>query len=375
MVKAVENQIKFTTLINSISFSGHNIINLKRGLEIFLRKNNYEKFVLCLEELYLFNEFSKSEKEKAIAKGILSSIVNKLNMLMDEEILFLEVDRYILVKKYLDKFETDDYNFKYLLIVSKILFDSKLSKRNNYSRSFWMTDESDDLPDDESFIKFKQLFENQDEECLKYMFKILDNNNSGKKRIFNRKDNIYMIWEYLLNLNNDSNISKVLNYRLNNFFNRRNKNRHLFLSSSVDLCMYRHNYKSEDLETKYEDEGTNHKIKKKKRENIDLESYFHEISENNIKLEDFFKIENEDDDEYFREEWKEKFITSQNKNSKKKESKKKTKSSKSDVKCNNNILKNDSDEEISINNLSEDDEENTILESILKKNKSSVKEI
>lgn len=37
MVKTKENQTKFTTLINSIGYSGYSVTKLKQGLEIFLR--------------------------------------------------------------------------------------------------------------------------------------------------------------------------------------------------------------------------------------------------------------------------------------------------------------------------------------------------
>ena len=107
------------------------------------------------------------------------------------------------------------------------------------------------------------------------MYKIFDNNKIGKKRIFNRRENIYMIWEYLNNLDLDENIKKVLDYKLNNFYNRRNKSRHLFLSSVVDMCMYKDDYenKLDELESKYEIKQ-DVKVKKKKRETLDLESVY-----------------------------------------------------------------------------------------------------
>jgi hypothetical protein len=57
--------------------------------------------MLCLEELYLFSQFCKDEKEEKIANGILSSIKNKLIILFDEELSFIEIDKYLLVRKIL----------------------------------------------------------------------------------------------------------------------------------------------------------------------------------------------------------------------------------------------------------------------------------
>ena len=62
--------------------------------------------MLCLEELYLFSQFSENEKEEKIANGILSSIINKLILLFDEELSFIEIDKYLIVRKYLELFET-----------------------------------------------------------------------------------------------------------------------------------------------------------------------------------------------------------------------------------------------------------------------------
>ena len=94
MAKNTENQTKFTTLINSIGYSGFNVTAIKQGLEYFLRKKDKKNFMLCLEELYLFSQFSENEKEEKIANGILSSIINKLILLFDEELSFIEIDKY-----------------------------------------------------------------------------------------------------------------------------------------------------------------------------------------------------------------------------------------------------------------------------------------
>lgn len=336
MVKSEENLTKFTTLINSIGYSGFSVAKIKQGLEIFLRTNDKKNFILCLEELYLFSDFSETENEKKISNGILSSIVNKLIMLFEEEVSFIEVDKYLKVREYLNKF-SEDKDFKYIKMVSNVLFDCKLSKRSNYGKSFFKLDE--DLSDDELFIKFKQLFENNDEDCLKYMYKILSNNNLSKKRIYeNRRENIYMIWEYLMNLNNQDCIKEVLRYKLNNFFDKRNKNRYLFLASAVDICLYKDDYENNFEESNYTEKDSP-KIKKKKREMLNLENVYK--LNDSITKDEFYKIDNENED-YLREEWRECFL-----NEKKNEGKKKTKKK-------TETIDNDSEESINLNNLSKD---------------------
>ena len=338
MSKNTENQTKFTTLINSIGYSGYNVTAIKKGLEYFLRNKDKKNFMLCLEELYLFSQFCKDEKEEKIANGILSSIKNKLILLFDEELSFIEIDKYLLVKKILDSFESNK-NFKYLSVVSDILFDCQLSKRNISGKIFFTYSDTpnEDLSDENLFKQFKIYFEKDDDECLKYMYKILDNNNLGKKRIFNRRENIYMIWEYLSNLELDDNIKKVLDYKLNNFYNRRNKSRHLFLSSVVDMCMFKNDYenKLDELENKYEIKQ-DVKVKKKKRDILDLESInFNKESKND-----------EEENKYFNSEWNDfywNFIPPKEK-----------RSSKKSKKIKKEIIDKESDEEINLDKISDD---------------------
>ena len=64
MSKNTENQTKFTTLINSIGYSGFNVKAIKQGLEYFLIKKDKKNFMLCLEELYLFSQFSVKMRTK-----------------------------------------------------------------------------------------------------------------------------------------------------------------------------------------------------------------------------------------------------------------------------------------------------------------------
>ncbi len=342
MVKNTENQTKFTTLINSIGYSGFNVSAIKKGLEYFLTNKDKKNFMLCLEELYLFSQFCEDEKERKIANGILSSIVNKLILLFDEELSFIEIDRYLLVRKFLELFESDK-NFKYLSIVSDILFDCQLSKRNISSRIFFKYSDTveEDISDENLFKQFKILFEKEEDECLKYMYRIFNNNKIGKKRIFNRRENVYMIWEYLSNLDLDENIKKVLDYKLNNFYNRRNKSRHLFLSSVVDMCMYKDDYenKLDELERKY-DVKQDIKVKKKKRETLDLESVSFLKNENsNIK-------NNEENSKYFNPEWNDfyfNFIPPKEK-----------RSSKKSKKIKKEIIDKESDEEVELEKISDE---------------------
>merc|ERR1711918_198916 len=116
----------------------------------------------------------------------------------------------------------------------------------------------------------------------------------------------------------------------------RNKSRHLFLSSVVDMCMFKNDYenKLDELENKYEIKQ-DVKVKKKKRDILDLESInFNKESKND-----------EEENKYFNSEWNDfyfNFIPPKEK-----------RSSKKSKKIKKETIDKDSDEEINLDKISD----------------------
>ena len=72
--------------------------------------------------------------------------------------------------------------------------------------------------DDEYFEKFVKCL-NKDE-CFRWMFKIFNGNKKGSVNRYRRKDNIYMIWEYLFNskvVSDNKYYYELLEYKLKEF--------------------------------------------------------------------------------------------------------------------------------------------------------------
>ena len=85
---------------------------------------------------------------------------------MDEELLFCEVQNYLLLRKFIEKFEEDRKNGgKFLVLICRTLVNSRLLRRASDIRSFWdfrirFGDEKDvELSDEEYFNKFVECFE------------------------------------------------------------------------------------------------------------------------------------------------------------------------------------------------------------------------
>ena len=74
------------------------------------------------------------------------------------------------------------------------------------------------------------------------MFKIFYNKKEGNVIRYRRKENIYMIWEYLFsreNIKNNDMLRNCLEYRLKEFYKKNRKERFIFLTSAIDIAMYK----------------------------------------------------------------------------------------------------------------------------------------
>ena len=344
--------LHFHTPLNSRSFSGYPLDELKSGLQKYLRRDEIGKMVWCMEELFLFGVLGKTDSERKTGNAILSNLINRLIVMMDEEMLFIEVERYLLMREYLEKFENGGRKeVRYLRLLCEILNEGKKCRRNSYGRSYWchrlQNEVVEEKSDKEYFENFVECFEAGKEEWAIWMFRILNGGKCDGKKRFRRSENIYMIWEYLFHLEKvkkDENLKKVLEYKLKEFFKKDRKERFIFLYSCVDLCMYfdgdwkdiRGEY---DLSLKVLDEVYRYdEMDLEKREKIELDDYVVDVHTSAGKKlgkgkEDFKEVgclvvnENE---EFLREEWKDFYVNFTGKSKmdgKKKELKEKEKKS------------------------------------------------
>ena len=307
---------KFRCIQNSDSFTGISTGVLKSGFQKSLRRRELEDMIWYMEELYLFSVLGKNEKEIKTGNAILSNLVNRIIVMLDEEMVFSEVERYLLVREYIELFKKEK-KVKYLKVICEVLYDSKICRRNSYSRSYWFhrLGECEKVPDEICFQNFKECFEKGKEECMIWMFKMFYNEEKSDKIVFRRrKDNIYMIWNYLFNLEkvkNNKNIEKVLEWKLNEFFVKERKERFLFLSSCIDICMF-YNEKWENLKEYYDSRIEDYEIHLENREKIIVKDYIYDMhtregkrmgkDKKNFREEGCIVIN--EDEEFLRKEWR-----------------------------------------------------------------------
>ena len=315
----------FGTPLNSRSWNDIPVDELKSGLQKYLRRRDEEKMVWCMEELYLFGILGRNEKETRVGKAIVSNLMNRLIVMMDEELSFRECEKYLIMRDYLEKFEKSDRKeLSYLRVICKILVEGDLCRRNSYGRSWWchrLEGEGDVASDECYFEKFKECFEKGEEAWAIWMFKILNGGKSDGKKRFRRSENIYMIWEYLFDLEivkKNEKLKKVLDWKLKDFFKKDRKERFIFLYASVDLCMYYGGEWDDSWEGKYEMDLNDYKemykdgIILEERKRMKMNDFVVDMhtsagkklgkNKENFKKEGCFVLN--ENEEYLRKDWK-----------------------------------------------------------------------
>lgn len=240
-----DTMMKYMRIDNSISLKGHNIAVLKSALQKYCRRKNLSNIYWVVKEIYLFLQLATDEKKKT-GNAIVSNLINRFIVIMNEEMLFTEVSRYLLCMHYIEKFNASyREDMRYLLAIAKIIQTSRICRRNSYCRAFWGDKEYNDLDDvtskEKMFTNFVELFNCKNEECFYWLFRLFNGNFLSETVRFRRKEYIYVIWEHLFSLDivkNQSNVKKVLKLRLEEFYKKNRKERFMFLTSAVDICMF-----------------------------------------------------------------------------------------------------------------------------------------
>ena len=247
------SKLAFRTCFSSVSFNGYKLDILKSAVQKYLRRREFDKMVWCVAEIYLFQVYAKTDVEKRATKGIISNLLNRLIIMLDEEMLFVECEKYLVVRRYMEEFEKSNReNFDYLYKICDVMCGARMIRRNSDIRGYWgprnVKVDNGDGSDEYYFEKFKEKFEANNPECFLWMLKIFNKEEEGDIVRYRRKENIYMIWEYLFDRNNIKNnpvLRKCLEYRFEEFKKKRHE-RFIFLSASIDIAMYRGREQKED---------------------------------------------------------------------------------------------------------------------------------
>lgn len=313
--------MKYMRIDNSVSWQGHDIGVLKSALQKYCRRRELEKIYWVVKEIYLFLQLATDEK-KPTGRAIVSNLINRFIVIMNEEMLFTEVNRYMLCMKYIEEFEASERkDMRYLLAIGEVIQSSRICRRNSYCRAYWSDKEwvCNDESKEKMYEIFKDLFHRKDEGCFYWLFRLFKGDFVSDITRFRRREYIYVIWEYLFGLEivrKNLNVKKVLEYRLNEFFKKDRKERFMFLTSAVDICMFyspNEDRDYHDLKIEFDRKlsGFGTQVDLPSHQSLLLDDYVYDkhtkVGRSRGKTTEDFKKEGcrvfMEDDEYLRPEW------------------------------------------------------------------------
>jgi hypothetical protein len=238
--------MRWLTCFSSKSYSGYEIGIVKSAMQKFLRRRMPSEMKWCVEEIYRFRSLARDEKELKASKALISNLVNRIIVMMDEELLFNEWAVYLKCRFLIDKFLEED-NVEYLYEICDLLCGAKLIRYSSDVSCYHMKMAIQAIEDEEDvYQKFEQFKIEMEKGDVVKAFRIAihlflnKNEEKLKKRVLRRAHPIYLIWDYLLNLEKVSaneNLKKSIVYRFNEFPKDRGEKK-LFLTSAISLCIY-----------------------------------------------------------------------------------------------------------------------------------------
>ena len=270
--------MKWRTCFSSISYAGYKLDILKSALQKYLRRREFEKMLWCCSEIYMFHSLATSDKEKQAAKGIVSNMLNRLIIMMDEEMLFAEVGKYMKCMEWIKEFDEGGRdNFNLLVKVCKTMVSARMLRLNSDIYSYWwrgagvykvvkvpglgleeglytpieVHQECQEILSDEekmslewkneweNLLMFIAAFRAGHSSCYYWALAMFHSDVKGKRR-FRRTDCVYAIWEYLFKVAGDNEkLRKCLDLKLKQFFVKTRHEQHIWMSSAISILLHK----------------------------------------------------------------------------------------------------------------------------------------
>ena len=304
-------KMKWRTCFSSISHSGYKLDILKSALQKYLRRREQDKMLWCLSEIYLFKAMAKTDAEQKAARGIVTNMLNRLIIMMDEEMLFAEVGKYMKCMEWMKEFEeTGRDNVALLVKVCKTMLGARMLRLNSDIYSYWQRgagvfkvvkvpglEEEEPLPavpgvqlevnailsieekvaEDwkdarDHLVKFITAFRSKDMSCYYWALALFHSDVKGKAR-FRRKDCVYAVWEFLFKeCGENKKMRRCLELKLEQFFVKTRHEQHIWMSSAISILLNKEKLDfEEDWDVEVSDEAVQALFKD--REYLEIDDY------------------------------------------------------------------------------------------------------
>ena len=202
------NNMVVHTCFNNKSYFGFKASALKSGICKYMRRSEKEKFIWCVFEMLLFNFHDKGG-------GLVTNLINRLKILLMEEMSVSEISRIILGIKKLNEFEKSDRkDMERIIEFCKIVIDSKKTRSDSYINWWWRTHPEEynlndvvidkvkkyeKKGDSEELLKLGELLikfvEDRDERIFDIFNKMVKIEKGGRR--YRRTDGLYLYMEII----------------------------------------------------------------------------------------------------------------------------------------------------------------------------------
>lgn len=247
-------------MFNNKSYFGKSSKVLKSGVCKYMRRGIFDKLEWCIIEMMVFG---------LRKKALMSNIINRLKILVMEEIICSDINLIVELIDRLDKIEiNDEWNKKieYILEFCDILKFCKKGRICSYLNCWYRYNNGNyDLDnvvfdkilkykkknDSDELLKYGELLinfiENRDEMIVDIYNKLFNYSKCGRR--YNRNDGIYLFWEIIEDIfKNNENFIKIFEFSKKIFYNKNLKERRAF---GVWICLFIINYDRIDWNEKF----------------------------------------------------------------------------------------------------------------------------
>ena len=229
------------TCFNNKSEFGYKSSELKSGICKYMRRSERDKLLWCIMELGKFNDISK---EKKAAVAIVTNLINRLKILLMEDMNPGDIDRIFNGIVLLEKYDKNRNNRYLLMKFVDVVINSEKNRVTSYINNWWKTrdfkiedieinkvlkyklkgDSNELLVLGENLIKF---IEEKDERIFGIYMKMIKIEEKIGLR-YRRKDGIYLYWVIMRDYMKNDKMIKIFDFALDRFFNKGMKERYYF---------------------------------------------------------------------------------------------------------------------------------------------------
>ena len=239
------------TCFNNKSYFGYKSNALKSGICKYYRRNESEKFLWCVIEMMLFRFNEKGG-------GLVTNLLNRLKILLMEDMSCSEIDRCLLGIKKIEEFELSDRkDYSKIFDFCRIVIEGKKGRSISYINCWWRNNPDNlDLSlisiqrvkkyikkgDNEEILKLGEklieYLDNYDERILDILMKMINIEKVGKR--YRRVEGLYLFMEIVRDYCDNDKLIKIWDFALE-MLNRKSMKERYYYGVWIGSIMWKRN--------------------------------------------------------------------------------------------------------------------------------------